>query len=158
MPGGLEKLHGLSPFLARCLSSTPLISLSLSLSLYLTLSHSVFFHPLLLYLLCLALSVNSLSFPFSNVPFSLLCLYQSLGLSCSVAFFTSLPCDIPLVIFLSALSSFFSRATTIPLFFVNVSLFPSCRHSPCGSCWISLTGPGPHGSCWPVSSQPNGVS
>lgn len=96
MPGGLEKLHGLSPFRAWCLSSSLLISPSLRLS--------VFFHPLLSYLLRLALSVH----PPSLMSFSLS--FASLSIagchSCSVAFFTLLPCDMPLFQFLRPLSSF----------------------------------------------------
>lgn len=68
MPGGLEKLHGLSPFLAWCLSSSLLISLSLTLSFCIPCSFTFF--------ALLSLFTHHLSH--SSVLFSLLCPYQSL--------------------------------------------------------------------------------
>lgn len=146
MPGGLEKLHGLSPLLACCLSS------SLLVSLFLTLSS---FHPLLLYLLLFAFSVYQPPFPLQCPFLSSLSTSISQCHSCAVAFLTSLPCDSLTFLFPTSASIyvFFSRATASPLLFVSVSLSPSCWHSPCGSCRISMTEPGPHGSYWPASSQ-----
>lgn len=67
MPGGLEKLHRLSPFLACCLSPSLLIFLFLCI-----------FHPLLPYLLRRPLCIIT-SFPTSvSFSFSLPHLYQSL--------------------------------------------------------------------------------
>lgn len=130
MPGGLEKLHGLSPFLAWCLSSSPLISLSLS----------VFFHPPFPYLLRLALTVYP---PASHcyVHSSLFCLSLSISQchSCSVAFFTPLPTDIPLFLFLPPLSSFLAMPLPLLSFCECITLtIPLALPT---RFWISMTGP-----------------
>lgn len=144
MPGGLEKLHGLSPFLAWCLSSSLLISLSLCL-FFIRCSPTFF--------ALLPLFTHHLSH--SSVLFSLLCLSLSIS-GChrySVAFFTSLPCDIPLFLFLRPLSPFLAMPLLLFSFFLTVSLWTHRWHSPRGSRWISMTGPGPRGSCWPDGPQ-----
>lgn len=103
MPGGLEKLHGLSPFLAWCLSSSLLISLS----------HSVFFHPLLPYL-PLSLFTHHLS---SVLP-SLLCLYQSLDvIAALLPSSPRSPATYPYFYFFHPLSSFLA----MPLLRLSVS-------------------------------------
>ena len=139
MPGGLEKLHGLSPFLAWCLSSSPLISLSLSLSL----SLCPFF--ILLSLTLLSLFTHHL-FPL-RCPF--LCLYQSFHVIAALSPSSPRsPVTYPCFYFSPPLSSFFSRATASPLFFFFFFLWvfrshhaagtPQAAHV--GSAWLS---PGP---------------
>ena len=114
MPGGLEKLHGLSPFLAWCLSSSPLISLS----------HSAFsFFHLLPSLPCSLFLCLRTIFPHSTVRFlSSSPLSVSRCHCCPVAFFTPLPCDIPLFLFLPPLSSFLAVPLPLPSFRECVAL------------------------------------
>lgn len=123
----------------------------------LSLSQSVFFHPLLPYLLSLALSVYPPSFPLQCPFLSSLPLSISRCHNCSGAFFTSLPCDIPLFLFLPALSSF----VAMPLLLLSF-----CE---CVALAILLALPmrltldqhdwtWPHGSCWLASSQQKEVS
>lgn len=123
MPGGLEKLHGLSPFLAWCLSSPLLISLTLAS------------HPSLPYLLHLPFSVCPPSFkphcPFpSSLPLSISQCHR-----CSVALSTMIPCDIPLPLFLSPLSSFFFAKPLLLFFFSECVTLTIPRALPM---WLSL--------------------
>lgn len=109
MPGGLEKLHGLSPFLAWCLSLPLHISLTLSP------------HPSLPYLLHLPLSVCPQSFsPHCPFPSSLLSVSRCHG--CSVALSTTIPCDIPLPLFLSPIFIFFTKPLLLFFFSECVTL------------------------------------
>lgn len=146
MPGGLEKLHRLSPFLAWCLSSSLLISLSLSLC------HFPSFAPL-------PSSACSRCLPTifpTAVSFPLFfdCLYQSLNviaapLPSTLASRWHNPISIsPTPIFI------FSHATASPLLWWVCHSSPRW-HSPYsfGSAWL-----GPHGSCWLASSQQEEVS
>lgn len=127
MPGGLEKLHGLLHFLAWCLSSPLLIPLSLSppLSFLIHDSHFFFFLPCSL---CLSTICHPLMSPFPS-----LCFYQSLGVTAApVPFFTAIPRDTALLLFLSPLTSFLAKPLPPrPFFFlVSMSFSPSRWHSP----------------------------
>lgn len=138
MPGGLEKLHRLSPFLACCLSPSQLISLSLALCI---------FHSSLPHLLRLPLCIITI---FSQCGVLFFLPRPSISISpchsCSVA---SPPSRVTCPYFCVP-PLYCHRFSS---FFLSALLPPSCQHSPCDSCWSSVMASGPHGSCSLATSQ-----